>query len=180
MVKASGKAKKLPADLRRPAGFLSYSHFDDQNDHGWISEFRLKLSREVQAQTGSSFHIFWDRKDIKWGQNWKKRIEESIATATFFFPIVTPSFLLSPECKKELTLFLKHQTALGRDDLLMPVHYIDCPPFKRARKTAPVKALLRPQMADWRKLRFEKLDDREPRMALADLAVQVRDAMSSN
>ena len=64
--------------ILQPIAFLSYVHSDDENDSGYLSELRNRLSAEIQAQTGSKFHIFQDRESIDWGQNWKERIQKII------------------------------------------------------------------------------------------------------
>ena len=87
----------------RPMAFMSYARFDDEHNNWRLSEFHDRLSAEVQSQTGEEFNIFQDRQDIKWGQAWKERIEESIDEVTFFIPIVTPSFFNSSPCREELS-----------------------------------------------------------------------------
>ncbi len=66
---------------------MSYDREDD--DSGRLSELRVRLSGEVAAQLGGPFPIFQDREDIAWGQQWKKRIDESLDSVTFLIPIVT-------------------------------------------------------------------------------------------
>ena len=61
-----------------PAAFMSYVRFDDAHDDGQLSAFRERLAAEVRMQTGDEFPIFQDRNDIVWGQNWRKRIEETL------------------------------------------------------------------------------------------------------
>ncbi|MFN2453615.1 MAG: right-handed parallel beta-helix repeat-containing protein [Pyrinomonadaceae bacterium] len=67
---------------------MSYVRFDDQHENGRLTEFRERLSGEVQMQTGESFSIFQDRNDILWGQHWKERIVDSIDAVTFLIPII--------------------------------------------------------------------------------------------
>ena len=50
-------------------------------------------------QTGEEFPIFQDRNDIKWGQNWKQRVEESLDRYTFLIPVITPGFFKSSNCR---------------------------------------------------------------------------------
>lgn len=165
----------------KPIGFLSYAHFDDEHNQGWISAFVRVLKNEVQAQTGEPFAIFQDRMDIRWGDNWRERINSSLRTATLFFPIITPSFFKSTECKKELREFLEHENSLGRGDLIFPVYYIKCRPLEA--KSAPknsdklVRVLRKRQRWDWTDLRFESLDDLKIRKVLAGMAIEIRDAI---
>lgn len=80
----------------RPAAFMSYVRTDDRHEEGRITQFRERLSGEVQMQTGEDFPIFQDRNDISWSQAWEERIEQSIDEVTFLIPIITPSFFRSP------------------------------------------------------------------------------------
>jgi cobaltochelatase CobT len=81
---------------KQPAAFMSYGRFDDKHENGRLTEFQERLSAEVEMQTGDEFPIFQDREDIKWGQNWKERLEETIDDVTFLIPILTPKFFKSP------------------------------------------------------------------------------------
>jgi TIR domain len=109
------------------AAFMSYVRFNDQHDDGQITQFRERLSAEVQAQTGEEFLIFQDRNDIAWGQNWQARIDETLDAVTLLIPIITPSFFRSPACRAEVERFLERERELGRQDLILPVYYIDTP-----------------------------------------------------
>ena len=78
-------------------------------------------------QWGDEFSIFQDRKDISWGDCWKERINSSLDTTTFLIPVITPGFFKSEYCREELSRFLDRERKLGRDDLILPVYYIDTP-----------------------------------------------------
>lgn len=64
------------ANFFEPAAFMSYVHFDDEHDHGQLTEFRKRLSGEVRMQTGDDFAIFQDRDHINWEKAGRR---ESIA-----------------------------------------------------------------------------------------------------
>ena len=162
----------------KPAAFMSYARSDDQ--YGRLTEFRERLGTEVRVQIGEEFSIFQDRKDLLWGQNWKKRIEESIDEVTFLIPIITPSFFNSSACRDELQRFLEREKELKRDDLILPAYFIDCPLLNDEEKRTGnelAQAIFAHQYADWRKLRFKHFDSQEVREALAELGVQIRDAL---
>jgi hypothetical protein len=97
---------------RQPVAFMSYGRFDDKHENGRLTEFRERLSAEVEMQTGDEFPIFQDREDIKWGQNWKERLEETIDDVTFLIPILTPKFFKSPHCREELERFIEREKEL--------------------------------------------------------------------
>src|SRR5205823_5053044 len=108
-----------------PAAFLSYVHADDQHELGRLTQFRQRLEGEVRLHIGRKFEIFQDRKDIRWGENWRRRIEDALDTTTFLIPVVTPGFLTSTACRDELERFLERERRLGRDDLVLPLYYVD-------------------------------------------------------
>ena len=160
------------------AAFMTYVRFVDQHDDGQLTQFRERLSAEVQVQTGEEFLIFQDRNDIAWGQNWKARIDEALDVVTLLIPIITPSFFLSPACREELTRFLAHERELGRQDLILPVYYVSTPELddpERREADELARLLASRQFVDWRELRFEPFTSPVVRKRLAQLASRMRD-----
>ena len=165
---------------RQPIAFMSYVRFVDEHDEGRLTEFRKRLSGEVRVQTGDEFLVFQDRNDIQWGQNWKGRIEESLDAVTFLIPIITPGFFKSDACRNELQLFLDRERWLNRNDLILPVYYVDCPVFNDEAKRATdrlAQVIAARQYANWRHLRFKPFTSPQVCETLAQLAVQIRDAL---
>ena len=165
---------------RTPAAFLSYVQLNDKHDTGRLTELRKRLEQEVQVHTGEAFPIFQDRNDIQWGQQWKERIEESIDASTFLIAIITPSYLKSPTCRDEFASFLKREKKLKRNDLLLPLLYIETPALSDERKRAKdkiAKEIAKRQWADWRDLRHEPWTNPEVGKRLANVAMQIRDAI---
>src|SRR3569832_168461 len=107
---------------RDPVAFISNVRSDDVHDSGRITELRQRLEGEVKMQTGRVFDIFQDRNDLKWGQQWKERIEDALFGVTFLIPIVTPSYFQSEACKKEFDTFLIRERALGENRLILPIY----------------------------------------------------------
>lgn len=163
-----------------PRAFMSYTRFDDQNDGGQLTRLRERLSKEIQAVTGAPFEIFQDIEDIEWGQRFEQRIAEALHTATFLIPIITPSFFKSRYCREELQLFLKHEAERGRNDLILPIYYIECDELENPTSHTSdelVQTLATRQRSDWRGLRFESLRTKKVRATLTEMAMQVRDAL---
>jgi len=159
---------------------MSYASNDDKHDGGKLTQFRERLSGEVQMQTGEEFDIFQDRKHILWGQNWKERIEESLDAVTFLIPIITPSFFNSSYCREELQRFLERERKLNRSDLILPVYYVSCPLLYEEAQRANDKmaqVIAARQYADWRDLRFESFHSPQTARRLVDLAIQIREAL---
>jgi hypothetical protein len=153
--------------------FFSYSHFDDEHDAADLSRLREKLELELRAQSGVAIRLFHDRRDIAWGEAWKRRVDDSIDVAAFLVPIVSPTFLRSPECRRELESFRQREQRIGRDDLILPIYYIQVPELETRAASAddPVIALLQSrQYADWRPLRHKSLTSIKGRQAVTELA----------
>jgi parallel beta-helix repeat protein len=161
-----------------PAAFLSYVHDDDK--YGHITKLRERLEDEVRMVVGVEFPIFQDRKDIRWGQSWKTRLEESIDEVTFLIPVITPSFFNSKYCRSELQRFLEREQRLGRSDIILPVYFIDTPLLNEDELRAEdelAQAIASRQYADWRELRFEPFTNPQVGKTLERLARQIRDAL---
>ena len=165
---------------KQPLAFMSYVRFDDDHENGRLTEFRKRLGGEVKMQTGDDFPIFQDRNDIKWGQNWKERIDTSIDGTTFLIPIITPSFFKSDACRDELMRFIEIEKELNRNDLILPVYYVGCPLLNNKEECATDELAViisERQRTDWRELRFEPLTSSESGKRFEELAIQIRDAM---
>lgn len=173
---------------RRFRAFMSYTRFDDERDGGYLSRFRDELSREVRGQTGEEFSIFQETKDIAWGQHIEQQVVDSLQDVIFFIPVLTPSFFADDSCAEELRQFLERTRTLQRDDLILPVYYIQADVMEHALHQTQDKpngtngawlanVLAQRQYVDWRDLRFEKLDSPAVRRKLSEMAVQIRDVM---
>ena len=165
---------------RPPVAFMSYARSDDEKMKGSLTRFREHLSDAVELVTGEEFQIFQDRDDIKWGQNWKKRIQNSLDEVTFLIPIVTPRFFKSEYCTDEVERFIGREKELKRDDLILPVYYVDCRQMDDESKSSsnPIAVKIKEHnWTDWRKLRFESFDSSQVQIKLAELAEQIRDAL---
>lgn len=165
---------------KTPAAFMSYAHSD--NKYGQLTTLRERLSDEVQMLIGIEFPIFQDLKDIHWGQNWSQRIETSLLDEiTFLIPIITPGFFNSKPCREELERFLGREEKLERNDLILPIYYVDTPLINEAQLRAGNKLaelIASRQHVDWRELRHELFTSPQVSKALERLAMQIRDALS--
>ena len=105
-----------------PDAFLSYTRFDD--DDSEISTFRERLSNAVRKLSGEPFDIFQDIDGIGVGEPWSDKLEQILDQARFFIPIITPNYFKSEACRRELHKFLDAEKKAGRNDLIIPIYYI--------------------------------------------------------
>ncbi|NBC33652.1 MAG: SUMF1/EgtB/PvdO family nonheme iron enzyme [Alphaproteobacteria bacterium] len=157
----------------RPTAFLSYARADDEYSGGKISRFRERLAETFRVVTGRPIGIFQDRTDIAWGEHWPSRLEQALAETKLLIPVLSPGFFASRACRDELQTFLRHEAQLGRQDLILPVYWIDCPELadpERRRQDDLAAAVHGRQHADWRKLAGGTLTARKATASLQDMA----------
>jgi len=104
------------------AVFWSYAHEDDRSDSGHVVTLAEKLADEYSLITGCELKLFVDR-DIAWGEEWRRRIDDALVETTFFVPILTPRYFTRRECRKEVTTFHAKAQGAGLGELLMPILY---------------------------------------------------------
>lgn len=166
--------------MKKAAAFLSYAHVDDIYEDGRVSRLRERLAAEVRLQAGHEFPIFQDRNDVRWGQNWLKRIDGGLDASTFLIPVLTPSFFKSAQCRREVRRFLERERKLRRDDLVLPIYYVGCKELDNDHiraKDRIASSLSTHQYTDWRQLRFHLPSDPLTRKNVALMAAQIHEAM---
>lgn len=167
-----------------PNGFWSYSTSDDTHSGGRLSQLRHGLAAALQQQIGRepTVRLFQDIKAIPAGADWDEQIRIGIDDASFFIPIISPGFLQSEWCAREVLLFAERQRSLGRNDLIFPIYQIDVEDFSGIRQRelydpAVLALLRRHQWTDFRELEFEAVDGPAVRQQLRRLAGGVRSAL---
>jgi hypothetical protein len=158
-------------------GFWSYVHKDDETEAGRIS----RLARDVVAQyellTGESIELFLDQDAIEWGENWRGKIDASLASVAFFIPVLTPRYFLSSECRRELQSFARRATALGIKELVLPLVYVDVSVLHDESPTDGLATLVNTfQREDWTELRFAEPHSEGYRRGVANLAERLVNA----
>ena len=159
-----------------PDAFLSYTRVDDQHDGGAISQFRVRLASAVRVVSGEPFEIFQDVDGIGLGEHWPGKLDQMLSEARFFILIVTPSYFTSKPCRDELEKFLRAESERGRNDLVLPIYYIECEVLQdeELRAADPLaNTVYERQRQDWRELRFRPFRDAIVRKALEQLAREI-------
>jgi formylglycine-generating enzyme len=112
-------------DRLEPIGFWSYSTIDDRSSSGHLSRLRVRLRNALQLNVGrQEVIIFQDVAAIPHGTEWEQEIQKALDKSSFMIPIVTPGFLQSNWCCKEVLRFREREQQLGRADLIFPFIYI--------------------------------------------------------
>src|SRR5437868_12324058 len=104
----SGATLRLP-----PVGFWSYARQDDELSDGRLTRLRVLLAQELQQQYGRErVQLFQDMNAIAHGSDWESEIHKALDQSTFFIPILTPNFIQSEWCCREVALFLEREAQL--------------------------------------------------------------------
>jgi TIR domain len=170
----------LGADVLKPVGFWSYARQDDSHSDGQLTQLRAIVGNAISLRLGDEVKLFQDTAAIPFGADWASNIEEAIGQTTFFIPIVTPRFLKSENCRDEFKSFRRRMNALGRGDLIFPIHYVDVDRIGRSDTAFgdELALLLRQQWIDFRPLQFEDVKSAKVRQWADALAVSVVRAMN--
>jgi hypothetical protein len=160
--------------------FWSYAHVDDRHDQNRVLRLRKDLSDRMHLRTGESFEIFADRTGLQWGADWEATIDDALLRTAFFIPIVTPCFLKSTECRRELKRFADSAEAVGLTELILPIYYVTCErlePSSNAER-APVEddvveLILKYQWQDFRIPALENRSSARYRQAVDHLAEEL-------
>ncbi len=157
--------------------FWSYVHADDEADGGRIRRLAHDVIAQYAMLTGEEIGLFLDADAIKWGDEWRAKIDEGLSFVAFFVAVLSPRYLLSPECRRELQAFASRATTLGIKELVLPLLYVDIPELSDAASDDDLVVLVRTyQWEDWRELRFEDTASSSYRKGVANLAMRLAEA----
>ncbi|MEU9084535.1 toll/interleukin-1 receptor domain-containing protein [Streptomyces sp. NPDC048357] len=166
-----------------PVGFWSYTHRDNQLDSGRIQRLSEYIANAFEIISGEPLEIFFDNDSIEWGDAWRLRLDSALTGVTFLIPIVTPKFIKSQECRREVITFSGHAASLGLDELLLPIHYVNVPQLTDEPTDQPadevVSLIARRQWVDWRDLRLEDEESPRYRQAVHKLALRLSEILDS-
>ncbi|MFJ5799583.1 molecular chaperone Tir [Streptomyces decoyicus] len=167
----------------QPIGFWSYTHRDDHLDGGRIVRLSEQIANAFEIITGDPLEIFLDKKSLEWGDAWRMRLDSVLTGTTFLIPIVTPKFLMSQECRREVITFAGHAASLSLDELLLPIHYVNVPQLTQEAEDHPadevVELISKRQWVDWRELRLEDEDSPAYRKAVHELARRLAEILDT-
>ena len=159
-------------------GFWSYMHQDDEAEKGRISQLAKDVVAQYEMITGDTIELFLDKDGLKWGDKWRKEIDDRLESVEFFIPVLTPRYFKSPECRRELQFFARRAAARpGLKELLLPLYYIDIPELnEESDKDDLIRSVGDFQRQDWRDLRFKELISETYRRGVAEMASRLVEA----
>jgi hypothetical protein len=168
-----------PTEKLKPIGFWSYARQDDRASREALTKLRLLLKLELEQQYGEELELFQDVGAIPHGAEWEREIRHAISKSTFFIPIVTPRFLRSEWCGKEMRLFVERQNELcalypelAEESLIFPILYVDVKDVEPLDPQAFAEITKR-QYLDFRQLRLANYESEPVGRALEKLASDI-------
>ena len=114
--------------------FISYAHLD--NESGWVSKFDEVFNTILSTWLGRRADI-WRDKTMGTGDYIWETIEDNLLKSQIFISILSPSYLNSDWCPRELTTFIeKKKSQAGSKSFVfnirrMPVEKDKIPPELR-------------------------------------------------
>ncbi|HEY0453740.1 toll/interleukin-1 receptor domain-containing protein [Actinophytocola sp.] len=161
-------------------GFLSYAHRDNDAEGNRIRELAGDIEAQYELLTGEPARLFVEREHLRWGEDWKLTIDEALAQATFFIPVVTPTYFRRTECRRELDMFARRAVELGVKDLVLPLLYVDFDDLHADPCEDDLVALVRKfGWENWTSLRFAERRSGDYRRAVAGLAGRLASASAA-
>jgi serine/threonine protein kinase len=162
-------------------GFWSYSRRDDELSGGKLSQLRSALAQELQQQYGrEQVRLFQDTTAIPHGAAWLGEIKKAIGQSSFFIPIITPNFIQSEWCSKEVKLFVNREIEIQTEHphlpergRVFPILFIDIDDVEPDDPDV-VNIIKSLQHFDFRRFRHQSYEDAAVRIALAELAASLK------
>ncbi len=97
--------------------FISYGHIDDDDPagdvKGWVDLFVERLPRLISSNLGYQPKIWRDERSLTGNALLTAAIGEGVSNATVFIPIVSPRYVQSDWCRRELETFCKNPPLPG-------------------------------------------------------------------
>ncbi|MDI9916909.1 toll/interleukin-1 receptor domain-containing protein [Rhodococcus sp. IEGM 1379] len=163
------------ANTEQPSGFWSYVHDDNDGEGGRILRLCELVQKEFGSLTARSIEMFVDRKDIAWGAKWKITIDDALTETTFFIAIVTPRYLKSEQCRREILLFTQNAQERKVPELLLPILYFPVDDLVEESTDKVRSAIAAAQYERFDQLRLEDEDSKPYRTAVNKLALRLID-----
>ena len=155
--------------------FISYPRIADKRGH--VSDIRAHLERELQIKTGDKdLVVFQDRSKLEGGDRWSEKLENELQVADAFLLLLSPLWLTSNWCRKELQVYLSHGPAKEIERPIIPLLWEETEATDaRTREEAEILAMIRTlQIVRWDELRHQRSKDSGYYAAVSKLAQVIK------
>ncbi len=169
--------------------FISYAHLDNEplleGETGWISDFHAVLEKRLSMLLGEPARI-WRDPELRGNQYFDQTIARGFENAALFLSVLTPRYVRSDYCRKELEEFCQHAQSTARrlGDRSRILKVVKTP-VDLPEQPPPMDKLLGyeffrldPEKKRLHELHIRSAEDRERFLAsLEDLAAEIREAL---
>jgi hypothetical protein len=165
----------------RRIGFLSYARVDDTSK--LVSKLHEYLERNCGMHLGYPTSIYVDKRDIQPGTDWAVEIESSLSKVEALFPVMSPSFFNSPNCRREVEIYAAARLKAGKRLNIFPILLVPVPQLKATSNDPLVQQLVSCQFADLTSVLRKGF--RDPAKVALDrvaqsVSVQIREELHAN
>ena len=155
--------------------FLSYRHQDNDYLDNAILDFTKNVSQAYEYQTGRKLHLFTDQ-EISWGSDWQKILDANITKANILFVAVTPMYLKSEACRKELLEF-DTRTGQHSGNKILPMVWQNLKAIPDS-DTDPVRNIIQSrQFISVEDLAYESTDTRLYKRRISEIAMKLQETI---
>jgi hypothetical protein len=110
------------SDIKSFKGFFSYALKDNVTDPDLVLAFTSRLQSHVNAKlVNAEFLIFRDVNQLRTGDYYDVAIEHELRTADVFIALLTPSWIESDYCRKEIRIFEEMEKSRTVGEYVVPV-----------------------------------------------------------
>jgi hypothetical protein len=126
--------------------FISYGHVDDEDPagelKGWVDLLVERLPRAVVGYLGDKPRVWRDEQSLSRHRPLDECILEGIARSRLFVPIVSPRYVLSDWCRRELETFCAAEAAGAGSQRSRVFKVIKTPLLPHMKEPEQLSALL--------------------------------------
>jgi hypothetical protein len=117
-----------------------------------VGRFVDALSLAQRVLTGENLSVFFDRSEIKTGQDWRLRLHESLRQSSSLIALLSPAYLASEYCHLEWTMFERHMAVgMALDEGIRPLVVVPLGDFDSALASSR-PAWMAPDAPSWSEL----------------------------
>ncbi|MGI9503330.1 MAG: toll/interleukin-1 receptor domain-containing protein, partial [Geminicoccaceae bacterium] len=138
--------------MAETVAFFSYARQDEEATWGLLSSIHNELQNLVQLKTVDQISVFRDEERIELGDDWQNELESHLMQAHILVPILTPTYLSRPWCRRELEHFLDRGQREGRTTKILPLLLVKTQPNdakERLINDRLAREIAKSQHADW-------------------------------
>ena len=155
--------------------FISYARRD--NTHGRVSELVERIADDYRQISGEELRYFFDVHDIPGMDDWLYTILEGLKESQLFLLVLSPEYLESKNCKREIVEYLKYESARAvSGEGVAPIYVVTIPGLDESKFPEPAPAWFAPvrrrqhfDLRAWFDAGRQALESQDVRTRLDDL-----------